>query len=398
MSAAQDNIKISVVIPCYNGAAFLPETIESVLAQTYPPLEILVIDDGSTDDSATIAQAFGRPVSVHQQPNQGESVARNRGLEMARGDWVAFLDADDVWHPEKLATQVDAMNEGVICIHTNFIVFGKRNDVVDFAAIPKIQRYSPGYIGGGLGLGPSTTIVRKKTCARFPTWTKDSEDIVFYLDLLKEGQFVLCRQPLVAYRTHQAAQTSDLGTRLRFLATMKTWLGQNRDSVSQEDQDTMQQRWHALVTQGAAWALLHRQFDLVGSFRRTLPTSNFFLPKVFVRALATLAGVVAWPLIVRWKRWRLGSLRRFRGRITRTGPRLNLESWRSNQNHRCCYRSSSRSTIPPRRCSARCNQFCRPLETRQTPLKLFAATMAQRMLRQRLPKDSRAPTMIFRGS
>src|SRR5262249_59293001 len=96
---------ISVVIPCYNGARFLRETLASVLAQTLPPLEVLVIDDGSTDDSGAVAESFGPPVRVIRQPNQGESVARNRGIEEAKGEWVGFLDADDLWNPDKLERQ-----------------------------------------------------------------------------------------------------------------------------------------------------------------------------------------------------------------------------------------------------------------------------------------------------
>ena len=97
---------ISVVIPCYNGAAFLAETLGSIAGQTYPPLEVIVIDDGSMDDSAAIAGRFGPLVRVVRQANQGESVARNRGIDEAKGDWIALLDADDVWEPAKLERQM----------------------------------------------------------------------------------------------------------------------------------------------------------------------------------------------------------------------------------------------------------------------------------------------------
>ena len=93
---------VTVIIPCYNGAAYLREAIDSALDQTHPPLEVIVIDDGSTDDSAAIAESYGPPVCVIRQENQGESVARNRGIDEAKGDWVAFLDADDLWKPTKL--------------------------------------------------------------------------------------------------------------------------------------------------------------------------------------------------------------------------------------------------------------------------------------------------------
>ena len=100
---------VSIITPCYNGARYLRETIESALAQTRPQLEMIVIDDGSTDDSAAIAESFGEPVRVIRQKNQGESVARNRGIEVARGSHLMFLDADDLLHPEALERLTDAV-------------------------------------------------------------------------------------------------------------------------------------------------------------------------------------------------------------------------------------------------------------------------------------------------
>ncbi len=99
-------MSVSVVIPCYNGAPFLRETLDSVLAQTHAPLEVIVVDDGSTDASAAIAESYGPPVRVIRQQNQGESVAQNRGIDESQGRWIAFLDSDDVWKPTKLERQI----------------------------------------------------------------------------------------------------------------------------------------------------------------------------------------------------------------------------------------------------------------------------------------------------
>jgi glycosyltransferase involved in cell wall biosynthesis len=97
---------VSVIIPTYNAARYITEAVESVLAQTHPPTEILIIDDGSTDDTeGRLWQYRGRIRYIYQQ-NQGVASARNRGLREARGDLIAFLDADDVWHPEKLRWQL----------------------------------------------------------------------------------------------------------------------------------------------------------------------------------------------------------------------------------------------------------------------------------------------------
>jgi hypothetical protein len=103
-------VSVSIVTPCYNGARFLAETLRSALAQTHAPLEVLVVDDGSTDESAAIAESFGAPVRVLRQANQGESVARNHALSQALGSHVLFLDADDLLEPTALKSLVQAVD------------------------------------------------------------------------------------------------------------------------------------------------------------------------------------------------------------------------------------------------------------------------------------------------
>src|ERR1017187_5289101 len=110
---------ISVVIPTYNRCQMLMTAIESVLAQTYPAFEMVVVDDGSSDGTGEILQRFidqryGRgmqtqPIRYFYQSNQGQSVARNKGVEEARGEWIAFLDSDGLWFSEKLEWQVRAV-------------------------------------------------------------------------------------------------------------------------------------------------------------------------------------------------------------------------------------------------------------------------------------------------
>jgi glycosyltransferase involved in cell wall biosynthesis len=118
---------ISVVIPTYNRAQQTVAAIESVLAQTYPNFEIIVVDDGSTDGSGEAIQRFigQRTNGCHQilflcQPNQGASIARNTGIAKARGEYIAFLDSDDIWLPEKLEWQMQALeqlkNECGVCV------------------------------------------------------------------------------------------------------------------------------------------------------------------------------------------------------------------------------------------------------------------------------------------
>ena len=103
---------ISVVIPCYNAAPFVAETIESVLAQTYPHVEVIVVDDASTDGSWEVIRSYGeRVTAVRQEANGGGCRARNGGAEIARGEYLMFLDADDTIGPETLEALVDALRD-----------------------------------------------------------------------------------------------------------------------------------------------------------------------------------------------------------------------------------------------------------------------------------------------
>jgi glycosyltransferase involved in cell wall biosynthesis len=97
---------VSCIVPAYNAERFLRDALDSILAQTYQPIEVIVADDGSTDGTAGVAAGHGERVRHVRQPHRGLPAARNLGLSAARGEFIAFLDADDLWHPEKLERQM----------------------------------------------------------------------------------------------------------------------------------------------------------------------------------------------------------------------------------------------------------------------------------------------------
>ncbi len=109
MSELADSGRVDAIVPVRDGAPYLAEAIESMLGQTRPPDRVIVVDDGSSDDSAAIAERFGGPVELLRQPPSGGSEALNRGLEASDAPLVTFLDADDLWEPRKLELQLAAL-------------------------------------------------------------------------------------------------------------------------------------------------------------------------------------------------------------------------------------------------------------------------------------------------
>ncbi len=163
-----DSPLVSVIIPVCNGAAYLAEAIESVLAQTYAPLELTVVNDGSTDDSSQIAASYGS-VRLINQSNAGAAAARNRGIQDAGGMFLAFLDADDLWMPDKVEIQMALLRrrpevELVTGLVESFI--SPELQASDFAGITVPSEGLPGYI-------PSAILCTRKAFERVGSFDEE---------------------------------------------------------------------------------------------------------------------------------------------------------------------------------------------------------------------------------
>ena len=195
--------QISVIIPVYNCDQYLAQAIESVLKQTHQPLEIIVVDDASTDNSAAVAQSFGNAIRYELQPNSGAAIARNRGAELANGGLLAFLDADDLWSQDKLALQMAAFEQNPELS----MVFGqiKQFHSPELDQSTKQKIYCPSQIMPGYH--PGTMIVKKEAFERvgeFSTNWEVGEFIDWYSRAMELGLSSLMLSDVVyKRRLHQ---------------------------------------------------------------------------------------------------------------------------------------------------------------------------------------------------
>ncbi|HLY45599.1 MAG TPA: glycosyltransferase [Stellaceae bacterium] len=192
-----DGAAVSVVIPAHNAAQWIAEAVQSALDQTCPPREIIVVDDGSTDDTWRVAGRFPPPVRVVRKPNGGPASARNFGIAAACGTWIALLDADDRWLANKLERQLALATPGVDLVHTLEVGEGEEDppETLGFAALWQ----------GNL-IANSSVLVRRATVIAQGGFDEDPrlksvEDYHLWLRLASSGAgIVLCKEPLTVYR------------------------------------------------------------------------------------------------------------------------------------------------------------------------------------------------------
>jgi glycosyltransferase involved in cell wall biosynthesis len=210
MAESPAQTSVSAIIPAYNAQMYLRDAIDSVLSQTCPVLECVVVDDGSSDATADLAEDYGHPVRVVRQANAGVSVARNLGAREAAGEMLAFLDADDRWLPERLERQLEALR-----VHPNgeAIVCGTR--VVDRELrVLGVHAQDPSVTPEDLllcrarivSVSSNLLITRGafEAIGGFDERLSTSADWAFMFHLLERGRLVTLDDPLVDYRLHDS--------------------------------------------------------------------------------------------------------------------------------------------------------------------------------------------------
>ena len=214
---------VSIIIPAYNCSQYIKETIQSILSQEGAhDIEVIVINDGSTDDTGEIARGFGEPVRVIDQTNAGVCAARNRGIKEARGEFMALVDHDDYWLPNKLANQLVAFecNPHVDVVFSDFIRWypDEKNGSFENPSTFKLQAEPQGVDSEYTGwiyhqmlldswVLTSTALVRSKVVVAaggFDESLPFSEDWDFWLRLTRVSQFLKLREATTLYRQHSS--------------------------------------------------------------------------------------------------------------------------------------------------------------------------------------------------
>jgi glycosyltransferase involved in cell wall biosynthesis len=217
---------ISCIVPVFNGERYLGETLDSILAQTYQPLEILVVDDGSTDGTGALVAQYGRRLRHLWQTNAGEAAARNLGLAAAQGEFVAFVDADDLWQPEKLQRQMARFQEPApidLCFtqYKNFWVHELAEEESKYRGQMLSQPQSAWSI--------STLLARLAAFERFGKfstagkWPPESENTIWFLHAAEQGALIEVMPEVLMSRRFHPSNQSRKKTVETFLPILKEW-------------------------------------------------------------------------------------------------------------------------------------------------------------------------------
>lgn len=197
---------LSVIIPAYNAEAFIVDTVNSALNQTFQDLEVIVIDDGSKDGTLTALEPFGNRIRVHQQANGGVAKARNTGVALAKGEWIAFLDADDLWLPDKLEKQLSIPS--VPMSYTDRLNIGERGDLPerqsDLTPMPGGDLFVPLMREGNFITNTSVLMRRAlfEQLGGFYTGLNGTEDWDLWIRVAERHHIGVVAEPLVKYRFH----------------------------------------------------------------------------------------------------------------------------------------------------------------------------------------------------
>lgn len=207
-------MRVSVVMPVYNAADTVAQSMQSVLAQTYPDLELVIVDDGSADDSPAVIDAVGghdpRVVVLRNPGNRGVAASRNTGIEAASGDYIAFLDSDDWWHPRKLEVQLAQMRAaGARVSYAGYQRVDEAGHPLSTVRPPATVGYADMLKSNRIG---NLTGLYDRSLGDGRFQRVGHEDYVFWLQMVRRAGIAVCArypEPLAFYRVRAGSLSSD---------------------------------------------------------------------------------------------------------------------------------------------------------------------------------------------
>ena len=212
---------VSVIIPVFNGEATIAAAIDSAIAQEFGgDLEVIVVNDGSTDATSSVLDAYRARVTVLDRVNGGPASARNAGVRASHGEYIAFLDADDIWMPRKLEKTLAALDSdsGAAMVYTNALMIAAGGETLGTTYTPEDEKRAPAMedmLSGLWNILPSTTVMKRATfdqtggfCEEFSTGHPQWEDSYFMIVAREQGRFVYLDEPTMFYRVAGSVQES----------------------------------------------------------------------------------------------------------------------------------------------------------------------------------------------
>jgi glycosyltransferase involved in cell wall biosynthesis len=243
---------VSVVIPAYNAARWIAETLDSVLAQTFRNFEVIVVDDGSTDQTSEVVAGYGDRIHYLRKENGGEGSARNVGIRAARGSYIAFLDADDLWLPEKLQLQMELLSRrpDLPWVYSDTIAFGGETGQ-DLLKMSDATKLCAGDILRPLLLADfitcQTPVIRRDVFGTVGYFDESpdlqaGEDRDMWLRIAAKYQVGFVDRPLAKHRNHATSQCATMDPQYEFRSRWKII----ENAVARDPERLSDLREHAL--------------------------------------------------------------------------------------------------------------------------------------------------------
>jgi len=228
------NVKVSVIIPAYNAEKYIEKSINSILNQTYKSFEIIIVDDGSTDSTIQLLQKYSKDIRLIKQKNAGASAARNTAINVAHGEYISFLDADDIWHPLKLEIQCREMEKHPdwVASHTKVSRNEKLDHTVDL--YPLVSSQSLKQVFACPYFTTSTFLIKKNLLDELNGFDENlntAEDIDLYLKTSIYGFIGEIDETLAYKRDVVDSLGSDLSSYADNLSVIDNFMKNNKGSL-----------------------------------------------------------------------------------------------------------------------------------------------------------------------